>query len=287
MQSNIDRVHVMRHDEFKEWAEANLGDNRQVYARDARLSGDAPLVYMPDGSAKQFYDDAKAGHLVCPVQGCPSTELSTRGPLTRRHHFFHVVAPPDRNHNRAYERLVVQTLLHDWAAGQDMWAGSWLDQEVGGVPVSLLIELKTGGQLAICYVDQRLGADAWSDSHHAITAEGVVDSWIFAPRPMFLKPPEPDPGPTEPEEGVVVDRPVFKRMRGSSSWPLIINADRRQLVNLIKPSGGPARRLRLAEPYSPERVLHAVVSSLDQCRLTEFGIATPAIGRGTLALGRS
>lgn len=279
-------AHVMRHSEFKEWAEANLGDSRQVYARDRRLPDDARLVYMPEGAAAAFYADAKAGHLICPVPGCPSTDLSTRGPGSRRHHFFHLKAPRNAKHNRDYERLVVQGLLHDWAEAQPLSSGVWLDEEVGGVPVSLLVELTTGARVALCYVDHRLGADDWLERHDTITGHGIADSWLFAPRPIFLAPPQPDPGLPDPEEGVVLDRPVFKKMRGHSTWPLIINAEREEVANLIKPGGGPARRLRLPAPYSPEGVLHAVVSPLSRCRLTEYGIASPAIGAGVLALGR-
>lgn len=277
---------VMRHSEFKEWAEANLGDRRQVYARDRRLPDDAPLVYMPEGASAGFYEDAKAGYLVCPVPGCPSTELSTRGPVSRRHHFFHLHAPPNAEHNREYERLVVQRLLHDWTNRQPLVGGVSLDEEIGGVPVSLLVELTTGARVALCYVDHRLGADDWLERHSTITAYGIADSWLFAPRRMFLSPPEPDPGPSEPEEGVVLDRAVFRKMRGNSTWPLIINAERQEVANLIRPGGGPARRLGLPAPYSPERVLHAVVSPLGRCRLTEYGVATPAVGTPVLALGR-
>jgi len=277
---------VMRHSEFREWAQANLGDSRQVYARDPRRPDDAPLVYMPDGAASQFYDDAKAGHLICPVPGCPSTELSTRGPKARRHHFFHVNAPPEAGHNRAYDRLVVERLLRDWAIGQRLSAGVLPNARLGGVPVTLLVHLTTRRHLALCYVDQRLGADDWLERHNTLTSYGVVDSWIFAPRPMFLAPPEPQPGPAEPEEGVVLDRAVFRRMRGNSTWPLIINAERQEVMNLVKPGGTPARRLGLPAPYSRDRVLHAVVSPLSRCRLTEYGIATPAIGAGLLAFGR-
>jgi hypothetical protein len=277
---------VMRHSEFKEWAEANLGDSRQVYARDRRRPDDAPLVYMPEGAAAAFYEDAKAGNLICPVPRCPSTELSTRGPASRRHHFFHLNAPPDAKHNREYERLVVQRLLRDWTARQSLSVAVWIDEEVGGVPVSLLVELTSGARVALCYVDQRLGAGDWLERHSTIAAYGIADSWLFAPRPMFLARPEPESGPSESEEGVVLDRPVFKKMRGNSTWPLIINAERQEVANLIRPGGRPAQRLGLPAPESPERVLHAVVSPLSRCRLTEYGIATPAIGPGVLALGR-
>jgi len=40
-----------QHDEFREWAEAELGDPRQVYARKADAPLKAPLVFMPDGEA--------------------------------------------------------------------------------------------------------------------------------------------------------------------------------------------------------------------------------------------
>src|SRR3954470_19136132 len=79
---------------YREWATEALGDERQVYARStSSTAGD--LVFLPDGAADAFREAAQSGQLVCPVPGCPSPQLTTRGPEPRRHHFVHRQAPSD------------------------------------------------------------------------------------------------------------------------------------------------------------------------------------------------
>src|SRR4051812_30890526 len=71
---------------YREWASDALGDERQVYAR-STSSPAGDLVFVADGAADDFRAAAQSGKLVCPVPGCPSPQLTTRGPETRRHHF--------------------------------------------------------------------------------------------------------------------------------------------------------------------------------------------------------
>jgi hypothetical protein len=82
------------HTGYREWATEALGDERQVYAR-STTSAERELVFLPDGAADEFREAAWSGRLVCPVPGCPSPQLTTRGPSDRRHHFVHRQAPAD------------------------------------------------------------------------------------------------------------------------------------------------------------------------------------------------
>ena len=52
-------------------AERRLGktEHRQLYARDTRLSEDAPLVYIGEGQAPGLRPDCRTGNLICPVPG--------------------------------------------------------------------------------------------------------------------------------------------------------------------------------------------------------------------------
>ena len=274
----------MRHSEFREWASAALGDPRQVYAREAGAPLEDPLVFMPDGEALRFREAAKSGALVCPVPGCPSPGLTTRGSETRRDHFMHVKAPDDETHNDSYMRFATRRLLHDWAESQDPVVNV-RGAEVDGISITLLARLDDGSRVALCYVDKKLGADAWEERNDFFRSEGIAVAWIFALREMYFAPPGPaapvveDPNRTD----LILDRPIYKRMREKGSWPLLINLERQEFANVIKPGGKPAKRLGFAPPVS-NRVQHFRAYGLAVCRLCPYGIATPAIKEYTLEL---
>ena len=101
---------AISHPVYREWASEALGDERQVYARSTMSSSEA-LVFLPQGAADHFRGAARRHELICPVPGCPSPFLTTRGPARRRHHFVHLQAPNDRDHQRAYVRRVAIELL--------------------------------------------------------------------------------------------------------------------------------------------------------------------------------
>lgn len=139
---------AISHPTYREWASETLGDERQVYARST--SPAAALVFLPDGAADLFREAARRHELVCPVPGCPSPFLTTRGPVTRRHPFVHLQAPPDREHQRAYVRRVAGELLVDW----------------------------------IRSAHPRF--DSWREAEYRLDADHVARGWIFAPR-QFLR----------------------------------------------------------------------------------------------------
>jgi hypothetical protein len=143
------------------------------------------------------------------------------------------------------------------------------------------------------FVDRRLGADAWWHADDTLRRAGVVRGWVFAPR-QFLRYPKPSadaqPGNAaaiDRERGdIVLDRPVFRAMRGAGAWPLALSIDRRELANLVLPGGVLAQRLKLQPPASSDRVLHFVLSPLSECRLGNDGIETQAVDAATLAAPR-
>lgn len=63
-------------------------DQRQLYARDTRLSGDAPLRFIREGEAERLRAECRAGDLICPVPGCADPRYTTAGG-TKRDHFRH------------------------------------------------------------------------------------------------------------------------------------------------------------------------------------------------------
>jgi hypothetical protein len=280
------------HFDYRDWAAEALGDERQVYARSSG-SRERELVFLPDGEAERFRSAAQSGALVCPVPGCPSPLLTTRGPTTRRHHFVHRQAPPDPDHQRAYVRGVASELITDWIRTVHPRSTLEADVTVAGVGVTALVTGPSGLRFAVVFVDRRLGADAWWDADFELERAGLVRGWIFAPRP-FLRFPRPtkDAGPGDPavvdrERGdIVLDRPVFREMRQAGQWPLLLNITTREVANLIVPGGAIAHRLNLKPPASGDRVLHLHPAPLGECWLCRDGIATTAIDANVLAAPR-
>jgi hypothetical protein len=252
-----------------------LGDPRQVYARRAGAPPDDPLVFMPDGEAPCFREDAKSGVLICPVPECPSPELTTCAYTEKRDHFRHVEAPKnDPEHNPSYMRLATQNLLRDWADGQDQVKVS--GGEMDGVSFILIAGLDDGSEVAICYVDKQLGADAWEERHDFLRSEGLVGAWIFALRRTYFALPDPaDPG-AEDRTDLILDKAIYRRMRKRGSWPLLINLEREEFANLLVAGGNRAKNLGFVPP-GLDRVVHLAPARLADCRLCPYGIATPAI----------
>ena len=183
----------MRHVDYREWAEEALGERRQVYARDIREPAGAPLVFMPDREAEQFRADARAGKLVCPVPGCPSPQLTTRGPQQRRHHFVHRDAPADPRHDLTYARQATMGLLRAWIRRQHPKFEVTEHARIRGVEVTLLVRSPlTNRRVALIYVDRRLGADRWDETNAELVKAKLPASWIFALRPAFFALPKSD-----------------------------------------------------------------------------------------------
>jgi hypothetical protein len=195
----------MRHDEYAEWADEVLNENRQVYARDATLPEDAPLVFMDDGQAGVFWARARADELICPVPGCPSPALTTRGSDSRRDHFMHRQASVEPAHNLAHRRRVAVRLPREWVAAQHADYAIEEDARVAGVTATLLVRSPTGHQLAIFYVDQRLGAENWKGEYRRLKRAGVPGAWIFGLRKGFFALPKPPSG-APPDHPVARDR---------------------------------------------------------------------------------
>lgn len=273
----------MHHSEFREWARVALGDTRQVYAREAKAPPYDPLVYMPDGAALRFREAAQSGVLICPVPGCSSPKLTTRGPNDRRHHFMHVKAPDDPTHRRRYRKLAAQRLLREWAIGQDQVVDVFKEGEVDGIWATVLV-LSDGSKVALCYVDKKLGADVWEEYNYEFRSLDITVAWVFALRETYFALPNPAEPEVEERADLILDQPIYKRMRQKGSWPLLINVERQKLASVFKPGGGPAKRLGFAPP-DLDRVQHVTVHGLAECRLCRYGVETPSINEHTLKMG--
>jgi hypothetical protein len=195
---------------------------------------------------------------------------------------MHVHAPADPEHNAAYARLAVERLLIDWANDQDEVV-DLRRVELDGAAVALLVRLTDGSEVVLCYVDTKLGADAWDERNKALRSGGYGVAWIFALRKMYFALPDPaEPVVEDPERtDLILDQPIYRRMRKNGSWPLLINPELQKVANVLKPGGKPARSLGFRPPVS-NRVQHIADYRLSECRVGRFGIATPAISAYTL-----
>lgn len=276
------------HNAFRAWAAAELGDPRQVYARRADAPEDAPLVYMPDGEAHRFREDAKSGTLVCPVPECPSKRLTTCAYREKRDHFRHVQKPDQKKypwHDPNYVRLTTESLLRNWMVAQDqvveVGEATIIDED-GKERVSFMLvaDLDDGSQVALCYVDKKLGADAWEEHHDVLRSEGLVGAWIFAlTKTYFALPNQADP--MADRKNLILDRPIYERMRRRGSWPLLLNPEEKEWANLIVPGRSRAKNLGFSPP-DLDHVVHLAPSRLAEGRLCRYGIETPAISEWIL-----
>jgi hypothetical protein len=278
MEAQEDGLYAMSHSRFRDWVGIELGDTRQVYARDLSAAKDAPLVFMPDEQADRFRQAAREGRLVCPVPGCPDSRLTTRHSRYCRDHFVHRHAPELRHADFPTE--VTQQLLHRWAAAQHEGFEVIDGATVAGVQSTVLVRSTTGRQVALCYTGQVLGAEAWQQQHAALERAGVAGVWLFPPREWYFSEPNPQSMPAGRDtEDLIVDTRLFKTMRREGSWPLIINIEDEEVANLIVPGKAVAGQLGLPRPPFVEDVLHVVISPLGSCTLCKDGIATPAVNK--------
>jgi len=276
----------MSHSKFREWTGIELGDTRQVYARDLRAPKDAPLVFMPDGQARRFRWAARTGRLICPVPGCADPRLTTRHGEERRDHFVHRHAPGLRHAN--FPEEVTRQMLHRWAGALDERLEVLDEQTVAGVKVTVLVRSVTGRRVALCYSSGALGVEAWQAQHAALERAGVAGVWLLPPSSRyFARPQTRCASGGEEAVGLVVDTQLFKTMRREGSWPLIVNIEREEVANLIVPGKAVAKRLGLQRPPFAEGVLHVIVSPLARCTLCKDGMATLAVNKWQLEKMRS
>jgi len=169
---------------------------RQLFARDQRLAHDAPLVFLEIGAARQLRADCHAGHLVCPVPGCPDPRLITRGG-SRRDHFAHRHAADTLAHApEGWYHLCGKSLVGAWARHRYPEARVQVDHEAvgnGQVP-DVLVVFPGGRRFALEVQYAPLTLDAWQARHAGYRAQGIVDVWLFGHIPPHLRAARGQPG---------------------------------------------------------------------------------------------
>jgi len=243
---------------------------RQLFARDRRLEHDAPLVFLEIGAAQQLRADCHAGHLVCPVPGCPDPRLITRGG-SRRDHFAHRHAADTLSHApEGWYHLCGKTLVGQWARHHYPAARVQVDHEAvdnGQVP-DVLVAFPDGRRFAFEVQYAPLTIDAWRARHDGYRAQGIVDIWLFGHMPPHLRAARGQPGATP--------RFVFSQLLeavelagGIARW---IDPDERAIRTPLYAVGW--RRVR--SPSAGWLLVEAPPEPLDTCHLGQDGLCAPA-----------
>ncbi|MGN6242306.1 MAG: competence protein CoiA family protein [Motilibacteraceae bacterium] len=151
-----------------------------MYARDLRLPSGAPLVRLHAGQANDLRADARAGHLVCPIDGCADPRLTTRAG-SRRDHFAHLRAEGGGHGPETLAHHTAKHLLADWLRRRHPDAQVYPDTrdvEDGQRP-DVLVELSAGTQVAYEVQFAALTPQEWTRRHERYAEAGIRDVWLF------------------------------------------------------------------------------------------------------------
>ncbi|MDM8083777.1 competence protein CoiA family protein [Cellulomonas cellasea] len=152
----------------------------QVFARDTRLSSEAPLVFLAPGQADRLRGDARAGHFVCPLADCQDNRFIVYGGTERRHHFKHRSgaghhAPESIAHHTA-KHLIARWLRQLYPDAQVF--PDTQEVETGQRPDVLLV-FEDGTQVAYEVQFASLTADQWQSRRDRYATLGIKNVWLF------------------------------------------------------------------------------------------------------------
>ncbi|GAA1434429.1 hypothetical protein GCM10009616_28860 [Microlunatus lacustris] len=248
----------------------------QIFARDLRLPVDAPLVYLARGTAANVRDDARAGHLRCPLPGCGDGRLTTRSGPRVRDHFVHL-SRSDGPHG--YETLAHHTakhLLGRHLRQQFPNAEVWVDSVAvaSGARPDVLLELPGGRQVAYEVQYAALTSQEWQSRHERYAADGIRDVWLFG-GPRYQRKPR-----YVALEGVRIIGPTLAMVLSAGQPLLLIESNAEQVAlgggfSVVAALGGETRGLEFTPSWFP----------LDQARWPGGVLELPGM-REVLAQGK-
>jgi len=161
---------------------------RFVYARDKRLSADAPLVFLPDGGAETHRSDCREGHLWCPYPGCGMRFVTTRNNGERRRHcFVHEQGVRESvHHPESYFHILGKELVFQWA--RQRYPSAQVQQEAkveNGQKADVLVTLE-GRRFALEIQYAALAPEEVQRRHKGYRDLDIIDVWLLGHRPPHL-----------------------------------------------------------------------------------------------------
>jgi len=160
------------------------GETRQLYALDRRSGR---IVYLPEGEADRFKDDCRTGHLICPIETCPSRSFVAHGGTKKRHHFHHKVRTAA---HESYHHQLGKLLLGQHLQDRHPEARVVVDHEAidNGQRPDVLVEFRDGRRFAFELQLSALPLDVWKRRHDGYRRQRILDVWIFGHLPPQLRP---------------------------------------------------------------------------------------------------
>lgn len=184
------RMNVGRHAQLPDFAATR--DRRQLYARDTRLSADAPLRFIREGEAERLRAECRSGILVCPVPDCADPRYTTASG-TKRDHFRHLSLVAGVHAPESYYHFAAKHLVGDWARRQHADATVHVDDhrigsDSGSVQVpDVLIEFPDGRRFAVEIQYAPITRDDWWRRHNGYQQQGIVDIWLWGHERRYLR----------------------------------------------------------------------------------------------------
>lgn len=168
-------------------------DQRQLYARDTRLSGDAPLRFIREGEAERLRAECRAGDLICPVPGCADPRYTTAGG-TKRDHFRHRSLAGGVHAPETYFHFTGKHIVGEWARRQHPEAAVNVDDHhvrsdtgVTQVP-DVLVKFPDGRRFAFEIQYAPMTIDEWRRRHDGYRQQDIVDIWLWGHERRYLRP---------------------------------------------------------------------------------------------------
>lgn len=161
-------------------------ETRQLYALDRRSGR---IVYMQERHAEELRPDCRAGHLICPIDGCESRAFTTYGGTSKRHHFKHLVSGARAHGPESYYHQLGKGLLGQYLRDRYPEASVVVDQEAldNGQRPDVLIDMSGGRRFAFELQYSPLTVSEWRRRHDGYRSQGVKDVWLFGHLPPHLR----------------------------------------------------------------------------------------------------
>lgn len=243
-------------------------DNRQVYAKDTREGSSDELFYLPEEMADEFRDDARAGHLICPVEGCRSPQFTTRGG-SMRHHFMHLNSDAtSHDFNAIHEKTSLHVIERHF---RRKYPTAEISQPENKLADLVVESPRTGLRIGICVYFRPVNEDQLRDRVKEMRHEGITPNVILGAVKRYL---------SWDRHGVGDKcnvRAAHRTVLDLYDGVLLINPNDQQLATMeFNYGAGSSGHARLAS-------LATLVSfPLDELEIDEDGSLTSAAHRGAV-----